>query len=725
MTVDPAFLEIALILLTAAVLGAVGSFLRQPLIVSFIAVGIAVGPAGAGLVTRHEQLELLASIGISLLLFVVGLKLDFRTIRTLGPVALASGIGQIAVTSIAGLLIAIALGMPPLPAVYVSVALTFSSTIIVVKLLSDKREIDALHGRIAVGLLIVQDIAVILAMIGVTAVGGERAAGQSLAVYAALIVVKGLGFLGVVALLSMRALPAATTRLARTPELLVLAGIAWAVALAAAGESLGLTKEVGAFVAGASLASTPYREALGSRLVTVRDFLLLFFFIDLGARLDLALLGGTLGSALVLAAFVLIGKPIIVLAIMGSLGYRKRTGFLTGLTIAQVSEFSLILAALGVTVGHIGPEAMGLITTVGLVTIGLSTYMIIYSARLYEWLAPWLGVLERRVPYREAGIDAPAAASSADVIVFGLGRYGGGIVRHLLIRNRSVIGVDFDPQALARWRAEGIPVFYGDAADAELLNHLPLGKAKWVVSTTPDIETSRLLLRRLRERGFRGKVAVASRTVDEGDLLHLEGADVLLRPWADAAEQAVDELSPAADRIAEVASRTPGLREVRLGSASVWAGHLIADVPLREEFGVTVLAVSRGGRSTFNPGPAFQLFPGDRLILSGEPAALGHAAEYLSRVERPVDDGEDDFAIEEVAVKAVGWVGRTLTELELPNRYGVVALAIARGRDRLSAPEPRRPLAEDDRLVLAGTRDGLGRILASSTASPAGAPPGS
>jgi len=721
MTFEPAFSEIAIILLTAAVIGAVGSFLRQPLIVSFIAVGIIVGPAGAGLVTRHEQLELLASIGISLLLFVVGLKIDFRTIRTLGPVALATGAGQIVFTSVVGYLIAMALGMTPLTAVYVAVALTFSSTIIIVKLLSDKHEIDALHGRIAVGFLIVQDIAVILAMIGITAIGGQASADQSLAVYAAMIVVKGLGFLGAIALLAVYVLPGITTRLARTPELLVLAGIAWAVALAAAGESLGLSKEVGAFLGGASLASTPYREALGSRLVTVRDFLLLFFFIDLGARLDLALLGETLGAALLLSVFVLVGNPVIVLAIMGYMGYRKRTGFLAGLTVAQISEFSLILGALGVSVGHIGPQTMGLITTVGLVTIGLSTYMIIYSGRLYDWLAPWLAVFERRTPYREVGIDAPAPAS-ADVIVFGLGRYGGGIVRHLRLRNRAVIGVDFDPQALARWRAEGVPVLYGDASDAELLDHVPLDHARWVVSTAPDIETSRVLLRRLRERGFKGKVAVACRTADEGDTLHLEGADVLLRPYADAAEQAVDALTSVIDRMAQVATRTPGLREVRLGSASRWAGHRIADVPLREEFGATVLAVSRGGRSIFNPGPAFQLFPGDRLILSGEPAALGRAVEYLARVEVPGEGPADDFAIQEVPVKDAGWAGRTLTDLELPGRYGVVALAVARGGDRLSAPDPRRPLAEDDSLVLAGTPEGLERIRA-ATAGTAGSGP--
>jgi Kef-type K+ transport system membrane component KefB/Trk K+ transport system NAD-binding subunit len=707
---ESAFAEIALILLAAVLLAAAGTSLRQPLIVSFIAVGLLVGPAGFGLVTQHEEIELFARIGISLLLFVVGLKLDFHTLRTLGPVALVAGAGQIGLTIVAAFPLAYLLGLPALAAIYAAVALTFSSTIIIVKILSDKHEIDALHGRIAVGILIVQDAAVILAMIAIAAFGAGRNVEGGLAAVAVTTILRGLGLLAVVAALSVRGLPQLATYLARSPELLVLGGIAWAVALAAAGEGLGLSKEVGAFLAGASLASTPYREAIGSRLVTLRDFLLLFFFIDLGARLDLSLIGSTIGAVVVLSLFVLVAKPVIVMAILGGMGYGKRTGLLAGLTMAQISEFSLILGALGVTVGYIEPEVMSLVTTVGLVTIALSTYLIIYSGRLYERLSPWLGRFERKSPHREAAVDRPA---QADVVVLGLGRYGGGIVRHLLLRNRRVIGVDFDPEALARWRAEGLPVLYGDASDPELFGHLPLGRVKWVVSTAPDIETNLMLLRHLHERGFRGQIAVSSRTADEGDMLRLEGADVLLRPYADAAEQAVDAITTAMDRLSAVATAVPGLREVRLGSTSLWAGRSIADVPLRDEFGATVLAVSRGGRSFFNPGPRFQIFPGDRLILSGEPAALDRAIEYLSRVDYSSEQEVEDFAVEEATVESVpGWAGRSLAELELPAKYGVNVLAVAGEHDRVEAPQPHRPLAATDRLVLAGRKDALDRLRA-------------
>lgn len=705
------FTEIALTLLGAALVGAAGLALRQPLIVSFIAVGVLVGPAGIGLVTQHEEVELLASIGISLLLFVVGLKLDVHTVRTVGPVALATGIGQIVFTSLAGLAIALALGMDMATATYVGVALTFSSTIIIVKLLSDRHEINALHGRIAVGLLIVQDLAVILAMIGLTALGSDRGEDQSLLAHAMSVGTKGVGFLAVVAAMARWVLPRASAFLARSPELLVLVGIALAVAFAAVGDALGLSKEVGAFVAGASLASTEYREAIASRLVTVRDFLLLFFFIDLGARLDLSVMGATLGTAALLSAFVLVGKPIIVMTIMRALGYRKRTGFLTGLTVAQISEFSLILAALGVSLGHIGREAMGLITTVGLVTIGVSTYMIIYSGRLYEWLAPRLNVFERRVPHRELGAGT-AETTKPDVVIFGLGRYGGGIVRHLLQRNRRVMGVDFDPEALSAWRREGLRAVYGDATDPEVFDQVPLDGVSWVVSTAPDLDTSRMLLHNLRERGYHGSIAVACRTAGEGNELRLQGATVLLRPYADAAEQAADAITTAMDKLSSLGPSVPGLREVRLTPLSRWAGHHIKDVPLREQFGVTILAVSRAGRSVFNPGATFQLFPGDRVMLSGEPSAIGRAMTYLTDEDRDGESHDEaDVTVTEVAVETMpGWSGQTLAALSLPSRFGVTVLAVATDHEVLSHPDPNRPLASHERLVLAGTPESLQRV---------------
>ncbi|MBM69768.1 MAG: sodium:proton exchanger [Haliea sp.] len=535
------FTEIAVLLLIAAFAGGVAVRLRQPLIVAFIAVGIFVGPSMLGWVSADDQIDLLAQFGIALLLFVVGLKLDLHIIKTMGPVALATGLGQVAFTSIIGYLIAVAFGMATVTALYVAVALTFSSTIIIVKLLSDKREVDTLHGRIALGFLIVQDLVVVLVMIGLNAM---RAAEEVSVPAAALaVLLKGAGFLLFVAVAMRYVLPRLMPMLSHSQELLVLFGIAWGLALGALGVSLGFSKEVGAFIAGVSLASTPYRDALGARLTSLRDFLLLFFFIDLGAHLDLGMLGAQLLGSAVFSLFVLIGNPLIVMIIMGFLGYRSRTAFFAGLTVAQISEFSLILGALGLTLGHISPETVGLITLVGLITISVSTYMILYSQALYELLAPWLKLFERGRPHREnPTADIPDDAVP-QALLFGLGRYGFGIARCLRERGWRVLTVDINPDLVRTGDPAGYPVIFGDAEDPEFAATLPLASTDWVISTARERHANVSLLNTLHHLGYRGRTAITAQSDDEVAELEQAGADIILSPFSDAANEASDRIT--------------------------------------------------------------------------------------------------------------------------------------------------------------------------------------
>lgn len=534
------FTEMAVLMLMAAAVGAMGVQLRQPLIVAFIAVGILAGPSFLGWVSANDQVDLLAKFGITLLLFVVGLKLDLHIIRTMGPVALATGLGQVAFTSIIGFAIGLMLGLSPIAAIYVAVALTFSSTIIIVKLLSDKREVDTLHGRIALGFLIVQDLVVVLAMIGLNTLGE---AGTSSATDAALLMlVKGVAFLVLTALAMRYVLPRLLHLLSRSQELLVIFGIAWAVALAALGAGLGFSKEVGAFIAGVSLASTPYRDALGARLVSLRDFLLLFFFIDLGATLDLSLLGGMLTESLIFSLFVLIGNPLIVMIIMGLLGYRKRTGFLAGLTVAQISEFSLILGALGLSLGHIDAETLGLITLVGLITISASTYMILYSYPLYNRLAPLLTVFERRHPHSEQHADVTINDAVPQVILLGLGSYGVNVAQSLRQHGSRVIGIDADPDLMRSSDASENPMLYGNAEDPEFIASLPLAQTQWVISTIRERSVSLSLIHSLKALSYNGRVAVTAHHHNEVAQLEQAGADLVLLPFADAAHDATERI---------------------------------------------------------------------------------------------------------------------------------------------------------------------------------------
>jgi len=531
------FHEIALLLLIAAGVGLLGVRLRQPLIVAFIVVGLVVGPAGLGLVGAHDQIDLLAQIGITILLFLVGLKLDLHLVRRLGPVALATGLGQLAFTIAFGFLIALALGLDAVTALYVAVALTFSSTIIIVKLLSDKREIDALHGRIAMGFLIVQDIAVVVAMAVLGALQGQAggvsaaltAGGTLIAVVAAVLVLMRYVF------------PRLVPVLGQSHDLLLIFAVAWGTGLASLGEVAGFGKEVGGFLAGFALASAGNRDLIGERLTSLRDFLLLFFFIDLGSKLDLTILGGELWPAVVLSLFVLVGNPLVVLAIMGYMGYRKRTGFLAGLTVAQISEFSIIFIALGISLGHIGESALGLVTLVGLVTITLSTYMILYSNRLYAWAGPWLGPFERRHPHRELAAEERARAlRGAQVVVLGMGRFGRRLASLLQGAGVSVVGVDFDPEAGRRAEEADVTVFPGDASDPEVVRTLPAGPEAYIISTLPRVEANLALWRGLREAGSEAEVLMAA--FSDQDIARLGEAGVarLLLPYADAAEHAAE-----------------------------------------------------------------------------------------------------------------------------------------------------------------------------------------
>lgn len=538
MTFSSVFHELAAILMLAGVIGVAALKLRQPLIIGYILTGILVGPAALNWVSGGSELKLLSSIGISVLLFLVGLKLDVGLIRSMGPVALATGLGQIAFTSLFGFLIALGLGFEPVPALYIAVCLTFSSTIIIVKLLSDKREIDSLHGRIAVGFLVVQDIAVILAMILLSSFnlqGGDSFAGQALR-----LLLVGSAFVLGTAVTMRWVMPPLLGRLAQNQELLVLFAVAWAVGLAALADAVAFSKEVGAFLGGVSIASTAYREAIASRLTGLRDFLLLFFFIDLGSGLNLSAAGLQLWPALVLSAFVLVGNPLIVVAIMGAMGYRRRTGLLAGLTVAQISEFSLILAALGLQLGQLGEGEVSLITLVGVITIALSTYMILGSERLYAWLQAPLRLLERVTPFSELGSSSGSGPARVDVILLGLGRFGGAIHRQLQPHNLSILGIDFDPQALRLAAAQGLPVQYGDSEDPEFTASLPLSSATVVVSTLPALEANAAIRHGLETAGFQGHFIATAH--DEAEVARLEflGAQRTLLPFLDAAERAAE-----------------------------------------------------------------------------------------------------------------------------------------------------------------------------------------
>lgn len=526
------FAQIAVVLVVCVAAGVLCVLLRLPLVVGLLVAGIAVGPQMLGVVDATPEIALLAEIGIALLLFVVGLKLDVRIIKTLGPVALMAGLGQMAFTGVFGLLIALSFGFSAVSAAFIGVALTFSSTIIVVKLLTDQQALHAVHGRIALGILIVQDIVVVLAMIVITAVG-DTPVEVNLAQQIGSVFGRGLLLLVIVLLLGRYVATQVMHVLARSSELLVLGAVMWAVLLAAISHLLGFSSEVGAFMGGMSLASTPYREPISSRLSTLRDFLLVFFFIELGTQFDFALVGEQLVVAAVLSVFVLFGKPLIVMVITGRLGYRKKVSFKAGVTLAQISEFSLILIALGAIQGHISNEVVGLITAVGLFTITVSAVLITNVGSVFARISPWLDVFER--DHAPSSVLDDTDEPTAEYIVVGLGRLGWMVADALHARQLSVLGVDFDPRVTGD-ETIALAVMYGDADDPDLPSHLPLTNATWVIATVRDFETNLHLVRALRRFGFAGQIAVVAESDPQAHTLYDAGANVTIRPLQSALE---------------------------------------------------------------------------------------------------------------------------------------------------------------------------------------------
>lgn len=533
----------ALILVVAAAIAFLAHRARQPLIIAFIIVGIIAGPSVFDWVSDAEALELFAEIGIAILLFLVGLKLDVNLVRSVGPIALATGLGQIAVTAVVGFGIAVLFGLDMLAAAIVAVAITFSSTIIVVKLLSDQRELDELHGRVALGLLIVQDVVVIVVMIVLTSLGGDT---TNVGAEALRILLSGGGLLLGIAVAMRWVLPWLLDHVASSQELLIVWSVAWAIGIAALTDVLGFSIEVGAFLAGFALASTRYREQVHASLSGLRDFLLLFFFIVLGAELDFAAIGAQVPLAIALSVFVLLGTPLIMIGIMSLMGYPARVGFRAGLAIAQISEFSLILIALTRDIGLVDDEIVGLVTLVALITIAGSSYLIPYSDRFATKLEPLLKRLQRRNP-RAA---EPTADSPYDAIVFGHGRFGSQLIRELVNDGCRVLLVEWDPFAEVRLEDENlqerVDVIYGDAHSPEFPETLPLHDVRFIISTVPDVDTNLVLAVAVRRHGATCPIAVTAHTEKQArsyrDSLINGTVSAVLHPFRDAAHDAIETL---------------------------------------------------------------------------------------------------------------------------------------------------------------------------------------
>lgn len=518
------FLEFTSIVIIATIVSIIMRILKQPLVVGYIFTGILIGPQLLDLIHTKEHIELFSKIGITVLLFIVGLSLSPQVIKDVGKVSLVTGLGQVIFTSVIGFAIALGLGFDVVASLYIAIALTFSSTIIILKLLSDKGDLQKLYGKIAVGFLLVQDIVATFILMSVSSFSG--AGNADIVTLLTGVLLKGTILFTVLFLVARYMLPNAIHFLAHSQELLFLFSIAWGLGLACVFYLAGFSVEVGALIAGVTISITPFADGIASRLRPLRDFFIVLFFILLGSEMVLDTIPQIIVPASIFSLFVLIGNPIIVVILMNILGYKRRVGFQAGLTVAQISEFSLILAALALSVGHIDSETVSLITLVGLITIAGSTYLILYSDAIYPRVERFLKLLEIRKQTHKGAVHD----NNTEVFLFGFDTVGHDFIEAFVKLDKKYTVIDINPALITQLREGEIPHKYGDAEDVEFLQELQLKTIKMCVSTIPNVEVNALLIKKIREVNTKAIIIVRAHEIADAQLLYELGATYVVMP---------------------------------------------------------------------------------------------------------------------------------------------------------------------------------------------------
>ncbi|MFW5704531.1 MAG: cation:proton antiporter, partial [Nanoarchaeota archaeon] len=518
--------------------------LKQPLLIGYIISGIAVGPVFLNLIRDPSSYETFSHLGVSLLLFIVGLHLNLKLIKEVGLIALVTGLGQVLFTSFFGFLIGYFLGFSIVASIFIAIALTFSSTIIIVKLLSDKGDLDKLYGKISMGFLIVQDFVAVFILMIISAFMNLDPESSI-----AFEILKTLAF-GIISIfltyqLSKSLLPRLLDKIAKSSEMLFIFIVAWCFGIAALFSYLGFSLEIGALLAGIAFASSNYNVEISSKVKPLRDFFIVMFFLLLGAQMFPVIPGGEVMTimqrlgyiftqispliipSLLFSIFVLAGNPLIVMILMSVFRYSTKTGFLAGLTVAQISEFSLILIVMAQSAGFINSPEVMMVTFIGIITILSSTYMISHGEKLYLFFKRFLFVFEpKEIKKNYESVDE----KDYEVLILGYNRMGYSLLKTIQKKYADVLVVDYNPGVVSNLKKKGIRVIYGDVSDSDLLDELNSKKLKLIISTVPDFEINQLILRHFASEKNKITLMVTANEIDYAFRLYDLGAEYVITP---------------------------------------------------------------------------------------------------------------------------------------------------------------------------------------------------
>ncbi len=514
------FIQVGFVIIAAAIFGYILKLLKQPQLLGYIIVGILITPI-FNLITDSSLIDSMSTIGIAFLLFIVGLEMDIKSLRSVMHVAVFGGSIQIALLFIIGYLIMLLLGFLHLESVYVGLVLAFSSTMVVMKLLSDRRELSTLHGRIAIGFLLVQDIFAIFALSILGSVNGFEATilGEAL--------VKLLAIFVLAYVISKFAFPAIFRFAARNQELLLTSSLAVCFLFSLTFHYLGFSIAIGAFIAGVTLGNLRYNIEIIAKMKSLKDFFALLFFVALGMGISLSVIKKLWLPLIILLLIIMIVKPFIIMLVCSMFKYTKKPSFLTANALAQVGEFSLILAAQGLLLGHLSQDLFSLVVIATVASIVLTSYYIQHNSWFYKVLKNPLKVFDY---FTTEGLEYLPNKKTPTVILCGHNRIGYSILKQFHKTKKDILIVDFNPEIIHRMVQQGFHCLYGDATDDEILERMGLKKIDLFISTLPKMQDNFHMLSKVRSVNKRAKLIVTATDIDSAMKLYKHGAHYVIMP---------------------------------------------------------------------------------------------------------------------------------------------------------------------------------------------------
>lgn len=534
------FIQLAVILGLSSILGFVTYKFKLPLLIAYLVGGLLIAMIGFFDVRTSAALSFLPEIGIALVLFLVGMELDLREIRSFGKPILIAGVLQVFITSVLGTFIAQSFGFTLVESVYLGIGLSFSSTIVVIKLLLEKKELKSLYGKLSIGILLLEDLLAVVILLGLTSTISMLGTGMTQALPVLAFMGKVLVLFSIALILNHFILGTLFKAVSGSAELLFLTALAWCFIFISLAIFLGFSVVIGAFLAGVALASSPYHFQIQGKVKPMRDFFVALFFVYLGTKVNFAHISQTFLPILIFTTYAVIIKPLIFVLLLGTLGFRKRTMFLTAINLSHVSEFSLIILLVGLNEKLVSQQALTVIASSGVLSLIISSLSISKSSQIYKMVTGLVGFFERENIYHADSINTVELEDH--IVIIGAHRVGGEMVKFLKKEKQSLVVLDFNPHQVEILLGEGIQVIYGDMEDPEVLDVLNLSKAKMVISTASDVNDNKALLEALRLRHINIPVVVRAETIKEAQVLYQKGADLVVIPEVMAGDLLLDTI---------------------------------------------------------------------------------------------------------------------------------------------------------------------------------------